>query len=65
MKIASLGGMLHFFFLHSILAALVRHIYLILIWLKVSPLPVEGVAEKKLSLLGDGRQKVAISVNEV
>ena len=29
MKIASLGGMSHFFLLHSILAALVRHIYLI------------------------------------
>ena len=28
-KIASLGGMSHFFLLHSILAALVRHIYLI------------------------------------
>ena len=29
MKIASLGGMSHFSLLHSILAALVRHIYLI------------------------------------
>ena len=30
-KVASLGGMSHFFLLHSILAALVRHIYLILL----------------------------------
>ena len=39
-KIASLGGMSHFSLLHSILAALVRHIYLIDLIAKLSLVPV-------------------------
>ena len=52
MKVASLGGMSHFFLLHSILAALVRHIYLIScctessreIWAQLREQAVPGLA---------------------